>query len=566
MSPIYVVIIALVLYWLGYQLYARFLSDKIFLLRDNFITPAHSQKDGVDYVPTSAGVLFGHHYASISGLGPILGPAIAVIWGWLPAVLWVVLGTIFVGAVHDFSALVISVRSKGYSIGTITEYLMGRRAKLLFLFIIFFLVSLAMGVFVLVLGNLFSAGGFPQVVTPSMVIITLALIIGYLSYRKQISIKYLGFIAFLLITISIWVENQFALSTAFHFSTSTWKNIMLTYAFFASVLPVWLLLQSRDFINSIFLFLGLLLLYLGFFVSGVEFSAPAFQANPKNAPPLFPFVFVLIACGSISGFHSLVSSGTSAKQLNKEKDAKVIGYGGMLGESLLGLIAILATTTFFSTEEAWHSAYGDYNLIGLGQKVSFFIKGGASFLLSLGISENIASSLIAFLVVSFALTSLDSGTRLLRYNVEEIGKSSSSALLARFTQNRYVASALAISAITFIAFFKTGEHSIGQVLWSLFGTVNQLLGSLALLLASIYLYSRGKNPLYTLIPMLLLLVATCYAMVSQLYGFLTEETHLLLVVMSILLIILTVWLLFESVGAVKRYKDKKIDNLDILST
>ena len=565
MSPNYVVLIALVLYFLGYRFYARFLSNKVFSLRDNFITPAHSEADGVDYVPTSTGVLFGHHYASISGLGPILGPAIAVIWGWLPAVLWVVLGSIFIGAVHDFSALVLSVRSKGYSIGTITEYLMGRRAKLLFLFIIFFLVSLAMGVFVLVLSNLFSANGFPQVATPSTVIIILALIIGYLSYKKRVLIKLLGIVAFLLVTISIWVENKFALSADFRFSADTWKNIMLVYAFLASVLPVWLLLQSRDFINSIFLFLGLFLLYLGFFVSGVEFSAPVFQANPKNAPPLLPFVFVLIACGSISGFHALVSSGTSAKQLNKEKDAKVIGYGGMLGESLLGLIAVLATTTFFSTEAAWHSAYGDYKLIGLAQKVSFFIKGGASFLLPLGISTTIASSLIAFLVVSFALTSLDSGTRLLRYNIEEIGKSSNYPLLIRFTQNRYMASALAISAIAFIAFFKTGEHSIGQVLWSLFGTVNQLLGALALLLASIYLYSRGRNPLYTLIPMLFLLIATCYAMVSQLYGFFTQDTHLLLVVMSMILISLTVWLLVESVGAVKRYKGKKIDDLNILN-
>ncbi len=565
MSPNYVVAIALVLYFLGYRFYARFLSEKVFLLRDDFRTPAHSQNDNIDYVPTSPGILLGHHYASISGLGPILGPAIAVIWGWLPAILWVVFGTIFIGAVHDFSSLVISVRSKGYSIGTITEYLIGPRAKLLFLLIIFFLVSLAMGVFIIVLGNLFSPSGFPQVAAPSTLMISLAVIVGYLSYKKRISIKYLGFVAFILVVIFIWSEQFFLFSSAFNFKPNTWKNIMLGYAFLASVLPVWLLLQSRDFINSIFLFLGLIFLYTGFFLSGTEFTAPIFQAHPQNAPPLFPFVFILIACGSISGFHSLVSSGTSAKQLNKEKDAKMIGYGGMVGESLLGLIAILATITFFPTETAWQAAYGDYNTIGLSQKISFFIQGGASFLFSLGISKEMASSLIAFLVVSFALTSLDSGTRLLRYNIEEIGKSIPHSTIQKFTQNRYISSGLAILSIAFIAFFKIEGGSVGQLLWSLFGTVNQLLGALALLLASIYLYSRGRNPLYTLIPMICLLITTCYAMFSQLYGFLLKETHLVLIIINISLIILTAWLLVESVGAIKKYKNKKIKNLDILN-
>ena len=568
MSPGVIVVFVFLIYFLAYRFYARFLADQVFQLRESFATPAHARNDGIDYVPTSPKILFGHHYASISGLGPILGPAVAVIWGWLPAILWVVFGTILIGAVHDFSALVLSVRSKGYSIGSITEYLMGKRAKALFLLIIFFLVSLAMGVFVLVLANLFSPGGFPQVATPSALIISLALLVGYMVYKKGFSIKYWGALSFVLVVTSIWLEDAHSISQASGLTgmldADSWKYIILTYAFFASVLPVWLLLQSRDFINSIFLVLGIILLYLGFFMSSAEFSAPMLQLNPKNAPPLLPFVFVLIACGSISGFHALVSSGTSAKQLNKETDAKVIGYGGMIGESLLGLIAILATTTLFSTQEAWHSAYGDYSAIGLSQKVGFFIQGGASFLNSLGIPGTLTSSLIAFLVVSFALTSLDSGTRLLRYNIEELGNSLPFSRLKRITQNRYISSLLAVGAIAFIAFFKTGERSIGQLLWSLFGTTNQLLGALALLLASIYLYSRGKNPLYTLIPMIFLLVATTYAMFSQLHGFLMENTNLILIVMNVVLIILTAWLLVESLSAVKKYRDKKIKKLDII--
>lgn len=568
MNPAYVVIGVFVAYFLGYRFYARFLSRKIFLLRDDFATPAHTQNDGVDYVPTHPSVLFGHHYASIAGLGPILGPVVAVIWGWLPAVLWVVLGTIFIGAVHDFAALVLSVRSKGYSIGTITEHLMGKRAKFLLLLIIFFLVSLAMGVFVLVLAKLFSGQGFPQVVTPSAVILFFASVVGYLSYKKGVSMKYLSFFVFFMVLGSIWLEDRFMISQAFGLKdaldSNFWKITMLVYAFLASILPVWLLLQSRDFINSLFLILGLILLYAGFFVSGAEFVAPAFQASPKNAPPIFPFVFVLIACGSISGFHSLVSSGTSAKQLNRETDAKMIGYGGMIGESLLGLIAILAVTTAFATREDWFIAYSDYKKLGLAQEVSFFIQGGASFLVSLGISQSAAFSLIAFLVVSFALTSLDSGTRLLRYNIEEIAEFIPGKPVKNIFKNRYISSVLAVLAISFFAFFKAGERSVGQLLWTLFGTSNQLLGALALLLASIYLYSRGKNPLYTLLPMIFLLIATCYAMFNQTYNFIVEKADLSLVFVSITLILFAFWLLFEAVLATIRYKKKKEPKLDII--
>ena len=511
--------------------------------------------------------MLGHHYASITGLGPILGPAIAVIWGWLPALTWVVVGTIFIGAVHDFSALVLSVRSKGYSIGSITEYLMGRRAKLLFLLIIFFLVALGMGVFVLVLARLFSSQGFPQVVVPSVAILGLALGTGYLSFRKKFSIKILGVICFTLVLGLIFLEDIYRFSDILRFSkdqeVDLWIQVMLLYAFTASILPVWLLLQSRDFINALLLILGIGLLYLGFFISETSFTAPVIQNSPKNAPPLFPFVFVLIACGAISGFHSLVSSGTSAKQLYKEKDARLIGYGGMIAESLLGLIAILAVTTTFSSKEAWYASYGDYELIGLSQKVGFFIRGGASFLESIHIPGDIAISFIAFIVASFALTSLDSGTRLLRYNIEEIGCFFQSFHKKNFLQNRYLSSTLAIMSIAFFAFFEQEGRPVGQLLWTLFGTTNQLLGALALLAASIYLFSRGKNPLYTLIPMIFLLIATIHAMFQKTYEFIEKDSNLFLILISIVLLLLTIWLLIESAFTIKKYKNKKISDLDI---
>jgi len=293
MSPGVVVIAALVVYFLGYKFYSGFLARKIFELRKDVQTPAHRYSDGVDFLPTPPYILFGHHFASIAGFGPILGPAVAVIYGWLPALLWVVFGTIFIGAVHDFSAMVLSVRAKGLSIGSLTENLIGRRAKLLFLLIIFFLVALAMGVFVFVLGILFSAkSGYPQVVTPSIVIMVLAMLMGYLSFKKGLPMRYLGLGAFLIVVVAAAFSSVPAARDLINLEQTPWKFIMLGYAFLASVLPIWLLLQSRDYLNSLLLYLGMGLLYLGFFVHVLSILLYLFlpfkDINPILQKPLLP--------------------------------------------------------------------------------------------------------------------------------------------------------------------------------------------------------------------------------------------------------------------------------------
>ena len=573
MLPKIIVLVSFLLYYLAYRWYAGLLDKKIFQLRNTRDTPAWKQNDGVDYVPTRPSVLLGHHFASIAGLGPILGPAVAVIWGWLPALVWVIFGAIFIGAVHDFSALVLSVRAKGLSIGSLTESLLGKRARLLFLLIIFFLVSLAMGVFVIVLGFLFSPAGYPAVTAPSSLIMIVAMILGYLTFKKGYSLIKWGSLAFVVILAVIFLSESGIITeqTGVNFSnvqisSDSFMIIMLFYAFAASVLPVWLLLQSRDFLNSILLFLGLGCLYLGFFFTSTEFSAPALQLAPENAPDVFPFLFITIACGSISGFHALVSSGTTAKQLSTEKDAKLIGYGSMLGESLLGLLAILATTTVFSSQDEWKMYYGDWkSLAGLGNQVQIFIKGGGKFLTSLGLSLNIGESLLAFLVVSFALTSLDSATRLLRYNIEELSEYVPAKKLKSILQNRYISSIIAVISIGFFAFFKMNGQPAGKVLWQLFGTSNQLLGGLALLLASVYLYSRNKNPLYTLIPMILILNLSLIAMGENMIKFTRMPgAHLLFIVNGILMV-LTGWLSIEGILAARRFKNNKIVSLDILT-
>lgn len=552
----------LALYALGYFVYSRFLAEKVFALRPQVKTPAHTLKDGVDYVPSNKYILFGHHYASIAGLGPMLGPAVAVIWGWVPAMLWVVLGAILVGCVHDFGSLVVSMRARGLSIGKVTEGIIGARAKTLFHLIIFFGVSLAMGVFVFVIATLFQNNFYPQAVLPSGLLIVLAVIMGWLLYKRGWPLWPLALGSFLMTLVSVGIGMKMptlGLGPEAWPTSLQWSWLLLAYAFMASVLPIWSLLQSRDFINSLLLYLGLAAMYLGFFVLRPEFASPAFNLAPAGAPSMFPAVFIIIACGAASGFHSLVSSGTTAKQLNTEPDARLIGYGGMIGESLLGLMAVLACTAGFISPERWHAHYVNWEGVqGLGETISAFIQGSARFIASLGVPQELAASFVAVVVVSFALTTLDSATRLLRYNVEEISETLG---IKRFV-NRYVSSLVAVLAIGFFAFYRIGGKPAGLTLWRLFGTTNQLLAGLALLVITLYLKQRGRNYWVTLLPMTFMCVTTLLSMLSQLKQFWSTENFLLLTVGAILLS-LALWLIWDAVVALYKADSKQSRSLDI---
>ena len=487
----------------------------------------------------------------------MLGPAVAVVWGWFPAMLWVVLGALLVGCVHDFGSLVVSVRAKGQSIGVVAEGIMGKRAKSLMHCIIFFLVSLAMGVFVFVIAFLFSPATseaqahihFPQSVIPSFGLMLIACVMGWLVYKEGKSWKSLGVIGFILTLILVYAAGlgSFVDSTGLNDPSLApgvkgWSKILLFYAFLASVLPVWFLLQPRDLLNSLLLYMGLTGLYLGFFLLSPDFAAPAIRTEVDGAPSLIPFVFIVIACGAASGFHSLVSSGTTSKQLARETDARVVGYGGMIGESLLGLIAVLATTAGFASSEHWHQTYADWSSVqGLGAKVGVFINGGASFLEALGIEKSTGASFISIIVVSYALTSLDSATRLLRYNLEEMG----STIGWKFMRNRVLSSLLAVGAIGFFAFYEVDGKPAGLALWQLFGTTNQLLAGLALLVITLYLVQRGRPWIYTGIPMIFLLLSTLIAMITKARDFYLKGEWPLFTIGSILLI-LAFWLLIEA--------------------
>ncbi len=509
MNALYPTILAFVCMFLGYRFYSKYIAEKVFILNDKNKTPAVTMQDGMDYVPTRRLVLFSHHFASIAGLSPIVGPAVAVIWGWFPAILWLVFGAVLMGAVHDFAALVISIRNKGRSIGDVCETLIGKRARIWFLFIIYIALALAMGAFTSIVGNLLQMESesvgfqtYPGAALPAVMLMIIAMIFGVLLRKKMITLLPVSIIGLGLTLIFIWLGTYFPIN----FSLNFWLYALLAYALSASVLPVWLLLQPRDYINTLSLYLGLIGLYLTVIFFAPTIVAPAVNSN-SEIPSMFPLLFVTIACGAVSGFHSVVSSGTTAKQIEKETDARSVGYGAMIAECALGVMAVLACTAGVESLGAWEGHYSGWKSGGLYGSISFFVMGAGNFINQIGIPLDIAATFVALLIVSFALTTLDSGTRLLRYNLEEIG----ATFNIPYFNNRYISSTLAVLTIAFFAM-----SSFGKSLWILFGTVNQLLAALGLLAATVYLVRLQRNIWVTALPMVFMLSVTLTAMTLNL--------------------------------------------------
>jgi carbon starvation protein len=534
--------IVFALFAIGYRFYSRFLSQHVFALSEDEPVPSRELEDGVDYVPTPKSVLWGHHYTSIAGAAPIVGPAIAVIWGWLPALLWVAIGTVFMGAVHDFSALVISLRHKGRSIGEVTAVVIGPRMRTLFLFIISFLIWIVLAVFAFIIATLFVSN--PGAIFPINVQIVVALVLGWLVSRRGIPILAPSLVAYALLLSAIFYGDAVAarFPAMAEISISAWVWILLLYSFAASVLPVWLLLQPRDYLNSHQLITGLVLLTLGLLVLSPVIQAPAVNVAPAGAPPMIPFLFITIACGAISGFHGLVSSGTTSKQIRCMTDARPIGYGGMLGEGILGLLAVLAATAGFASTEQWHSHYASWGAAnGLSAKLDAFVSGGATFVASLGIPLETGRTFIAVMVIAFAATSLDTGARIQRLVISELAE----AYGVRALTNRYAASALGIGAALLLALTQGGGKG-GLILWPLFGTTNQLVAGVTLLVVSIWLKQNGRPTVYTLAPMIFVGTATIFAMLGEVYGYFSHfDEQWLLAIMGALILVLDVWVILE---------------------
>jgi carbon starvation protein len=559
MSALLVLLGVAMLLALAYRWYGRWLATRVFTLDDSEPTPAHTLRDGRDFVPAPPLVVFGHHFASIAGLGPLLGPAIAVIWGWVPALLWIVLGCIFVGAVHDLGCMYSSVRNRARSVADLAYDVAGARARVLFLLFGVFALALAMGVFVINIANLFApgAGGaegghVPEAVLPSVALVAIALVVGVLFYRYCVSLAKLTLPALLASLLCVWLGVQYPITSLFGWELTAplWTYLLLGYALVATLLPVWVLLQPRDYLNSFQLFLGMGLLLTGAVMGGFTLSAPAFNPAPAGAPPMFPLLFITIACGAVSGFHSLVASGTTVRQLDRQSHALPIGYGGMLTEGLLATLALLAVAAGLGAE--WQSRYPDWLTAGKSALANF-VHGAGTLVSAVGVPLALAKVFVATVAVGFALTTLDTGARLIRYNLQELGRAWRITPLV----NPTLSTLLAVGLIGFFALLKapdpvTGElKSVGALLWQLFGASNQLLAALSLLVVSLYLRSLGRPTLYTLLPMCLMLVATLTALVIGMQGFAAKGNTLLLGV-SAIIFTLAVWLVGEAIVAWRR--------------
>lgn len=544
-----IAIMGLSAFVIGYFLYSRFVSQKIFRLDPSFRTPAHEFNDGVDFVPTNKYILWGHHFTSVAGAAPIVGPAIAVIWGWLPAFLWVVLGTIFFAGVHDFSALVLSARHKGESIGSITKVILGPRAKILFLFIIFILLLMVNAVFAVIITGLFL--NFPGSVLPWLIQIPLAIAIGFMVYRGKSGIVVPSLITLGILYFFIYLGTIFPITlpeTLFGLDNAiVWILFLFLYAAIASVLPVWTLLQPRDFINALQLFVALGIGYIGMLIINPMIVAPALNDPPAGTPPLIPLLFITIACGAISGFHGLVASGTTSKQLDRETDAKFVGYFGAIGEGTLALLAILAATAGFATFGDWNQFYNDWGAIN-GQNA--FVQGVAFFASGLGIPEHFAIIFASVMIVNFAATTMDTGVRLQRYIVGEIGKSYNIPFL---TKSGW-ATLIAVVSCLILAFSAEGGRG-GMLIWPLFGTTNQLTAGLTLILVSLYLKKLGRPIIYTVIPMIFILIMATVGMMMNLGSFFAAQ-NILLSILGIIILGLAFWLIIEAISAF-RYSNKE---------
>lgn len=552
MPTLFLALGAFLAYLVAYHTYGSWLARKIFQLDPLRVPPSVELADGDDYVPTQKSIVFGHHFTSIAGTGPIVGPALAVIWGWVPALLWVLFGSIFIGAVHDLGALVVSLRNKGQTVGDIAGKVLSPRARLLFLSILFLALTIVLAIFGLVIAAVFRV--YPASIFPCLIQIPLAIAIGTILHRKGANLLLPSLCALGLMSLSVYFGNTGLLGDfnahLANWPTICWVALLLLYSYLASVLPVWLLLQPRDYINSLQLVTSLALVFLGLIVAAfvgldqgagrqaLELSAPAFRPNPEGAPFLFPFLFITIACGAVSGFHCLVSSGTSSKQLQNERDAQFVGYGSMLTEGFLATIVILAcaaglglgipelvdkvpTGNLLTGEDAYLARYASWNTAtGLAAKVGAFVDGSANFLKALGLPASFAVAIMGVFVASFAATTMDTACRLQRYVTQELA----AQVGVKPLTNKHGATFFAILVAGIIAAIPGPEGSwtladLGQggvLLWPLFGATNQLLGGLAFLVILFWLRQK-KAPIWFIVPpTILMLVLPGIAMLLQL--------------------------------------------------
>ena len=582
---------ALVFYIVAYHTYGKFLARKIFKLDPGARVPSVEMADGNDYVPTRKSVIFGHHFTSIAGTGPIVGPALAVIWGWLPALLWVLFGSILIGAVHDFGALVVSIRNRGQTVGDIAGRVLSQRTRVLFLSVLFLALTIVLAIFGLVIAAVLKQ--YPSAILPCLVQIPIAVAIGTYLHRRGVNLLIPSLLTLGIMYLTVAFGNIGFLATLNESLASlpviAWVGVLLVYSYIASVLPVWTLLQPRDFINSLQLISTLGLIVVGLVIAAciggapptpdgdrqtLEIVAPALRIAPEGAPSIFPFLFITIACGAISGFHCLVSSGTSSKQVKSEADALFVGYGSMITEGFLAVLVILACVaglgmgaqsdgSMLYGSAAYDARYGSWSAAGsLSAKIGAFVEGSANFLVVLGMKAPFAIALMGVFVASFAATTLDTACRLQRYVVQELAstftssrKTSSSFLRRPITilSNKHGATVFAILLAGSLAALPPplvpwtlqSAGKGGLILWPLFGATNQLLAGLAFLVITFWLWRRSLPVWFIIPPAIVMLILPGIAMTIKVYEFF-QNSQFLLAILGLATIALQIWIIMEA--------------------
>ncbi|MBN1456646.1 MAG: hypothetical protein JW912_02200 [Sedimentisphaerales bacterium] len=551
---------------IAYNTYGRFLARKIFKLDENALVPSHEFNDGVDYVPSRKGIIFGHHFTSIAGTGPIVGPAIGIIWGWVPAILWVILGSIFMGAVHDFGSVVVSLRNEGKSISEVAARYINARVRFIFFAIVFFSLMLVIAVFGVVIAVVFAR--FPSSVIPVWLQIPIAMSLGYVVYKKSGSVSLSTAISILCmyatIAIGAFIESNWpgicSITQIGNMpATGVWTIILLIYAWIASTLPVTMLLQPRDYINAWQLFIMMGMLVLGIAASAIsgslEMVAPAVN-NSASIPPIWPLMFVTIACGAISGFHSLVASGTTPKQIANEKDSLMVGYGSMLVEGFLAVLVIacvgagigMAYKTnagnLLTGTAAWQQHYSSFSgAAGMGAKLTAVVVGAANMMGTLGLPEVVGITLMGVFIASFAGTTLDTSVRIQRYVISELAND----LHIKPLTNKWAATTFAVLTAAALAFATGADGKGAMILWPLFGGANQLLAALALLVVTMYLRKKGGLKfIVTGIPCIIMLTITCSAMIKTETSAI-EQKNWLVVAIGCGIFLLAIWMVIETV-------------------
>ena len=524
MNSLVLVLASIVIFVVAYVTYGRWLA-KEWGVDPSKETPAHYMEDGVDYVPAKAPVLLGHHFASIAGAGPIVGPIAAASFGWIPVMLWIVIGGIFFGGVHDFGALFSSIRNDGKSVGQVIESNIGRTEKRLFAVFSWLALVLVIAAFVNIVAGTFVAS--PAAATASLLFIALAVAFGFFVYRRGASLAVGSVIGVALLGVCIWLGMAFPLVL----TKTTWIMFLLVYIFIASVTPVWILLQPRDYLNSFLLYAMIIGAVLGLIFYAPSLQLTAFAGFNVGGQYLFPMLFITIACGAISGFHSLVGSGTTSKQIDNEKDAMLIGYGGMLIECVLAVIALI-TAGYISGGELGE-------LLANGGPVNVFSNGVGTFMTKVGIPFEVGQPFAALAISAFALTSLDTATRLGRFILQEFFEDPEKETQSILVTNRFVSTTVTVVAGGALALVGWAK------VWPLFGSSNQLLAGLALLALAAYLKNQGKKIGMIVAPMIFMFAATLTALVLLIQANIAAG-NMLLVGFAIALLVLAVVLVARS--------------------